>query len=46
MGIDIRPYINSSLNEIKNQIGLVHQAEYVAKLDELRRKYPQKNSSL
>ena len=40
MGIDIRPYINSSLNEIKNQIGLVHQAEYIAKLEELRRKYP------
>lgn len=38
-GIDIRPYIKSSLMEIKNQIGLVYQKEYLTKLDELRLKY-------
>jgi len=38
-GIDIRPYIKSSLMEIKNQIGLVHQKEYLAKLRELSLKY-------
>lgn len=40
MGIDIRPYIKTSLNEIKNQIGLVYQSEYIAKLNELQQKYP------
>ncbi len=38
-GIDIRPYINSSLLEIKNQIGLVYQKEYLTKLNELKLKY-------
>ena len=38
-GIDIRPYINSSLMEIENQIGLIHQEEYVAKLNDLSLKY-------
>jgi hypothetical protein len=38
-GIDIRPYIKSSLLEVKNQIGLIHQQEYIANLSELNRKY-------
>ena len=38
-GIDIRPYIRSSLMEIKNQIGLIHQKEYLTKLTELKLKY-------
>ncbi len=39
-GIDIRPYIKSTLNEIENQIGLIYQKAYIAKLNELRLKYP------
>jgi hypothetical protein len=39
-GIDIRPYLKSSLMEIKNQIGLIYQKEYIAKLNELSLKYP------
>jgi len=38
-GIDIRPYIQSSLLEIKNQIGLIYQKEYIAKLNEIILKY-------
>jgi hypothetical protein len=38
-GIDIRPYIQSSLMEIKNQIGLIYQEDYIAKLTELGLKY-------
>jgi len=38
-GIDIRPYIKSSLLEVKNQIGLIYQNEYITKLSELNRKY-------
>ncbi len=38
-GIDIRPYIRSSLMEIENQTGLVHQQDYLAKLREIRLKY-------
>ena len=38
-GIDIRPYIKSSLMEIKNQIGLIHQKEYLTKLSKLSLKY-------
>lgn len=38
-GIDIRPYIKSSLLEIKNLIGLIHQKEYITKLSELSLKY-------
>ena len=38
-GIDIRPYLRSSLMDIENQIGLVHQKEYLAKLKELKLKY-------
>ncbi len=38
-GIDIRPYIKSSLMEVKNQIGLMYQKEYIANLNELNLKY-------
>ena len=38
-GIDIRPYIRSSLLEIKNQIGFMHQKEYITRLSELSLKY-------
>ena len=38
-GIDIRPYIRSSLLEIKNQIGFIHQKEYITRLSELSLKY-------
>ena len=38
-GIDIRPYLKTSLLEIKNQIGLIHQKKYLAKLSELNLKY-------
>ncbi len=38
-GIDIRPYIKSSMMEIKNQIGLIYQKEYITKLSELSLKY-------
>ena len=38
-GIDIRPYIESSLMEIENQTGLVHQKEYLETLSNLRHKY-------
>jgi hypothetical protein len=38
-GIDIRPYIRSSLMEIESQTGLVHQQDYLAKLREIRLKY-------
>ena len=38
-GIDIRPYIGSSLMEIENQTGFIHQKEYLTKLSKLRLKY-------
>jgi hypothetical protein len=38
-GIDIRPYIGSSLMEIKNQTGFIYQKEYLTKLRELTLKY-------
>jgi hypothetical protein len=38
-GIDIRPYIGSSLMEIENQTGLVHRKGYLTKLRELWLKY-------
>ena len=38
-GIDIRPYLRSSLMEIENHTGLVHQKEYLTKLKELYLKY-------
>ncbi len=39
-GIDIRPYIKASINEITNQLGLRYQKQYLARLDRLSRKYP------
>jgi hypothetical protein len=38
-GIDIRPYIKTSLMDVKNQIGLIYQKDYIAKLNELSLKY-------
>jgi hypothetical protein len=38
-GIDIRPYIGSSLMEIENQTGFVYQKEYLTKLRELKLRY-------
>ena len=38
-GIDIRPYIRSSLMEIESQTGFVHQKEYLTRLSRLRLKY-------
>ncbi len=38
-GIDIRPYIKASMMEVKNQIGLIYQKEYITKLNELNLKY-------
>ena len=40
VGIDIRPYIKVSANEIANQLGLRYQKEYIARLNRLSRKYP------
>jgi len=39
-GIDIRPYIKASINEITNQLGLRYQKDYLARLARLSRKYP------
>jgi hypothetical protein len=38
-GIDIRPFISSSLQEIQSQLGLIYQKEYIARLKELDQKY-------
>ena len=38
-GIDIRPYVKSSLLQIENQMGLVHQKEYLTELKKLSLKY-------
>lgn len=38
-GIDIRPHIDMSLNNIKNQMGLAYRQAYLAELDNLKRKY-------
>ena len=38
-GIDIRPYIRSSLLEIESRSGLIHQKEYLTRLSNLRLKY-------
>ena len=39
IGIDIRPYIRASLMEIESRTGLVHQKEYLTRLNKLRLKY-------
>jgi hypothetical protein len=38
-GIDIRPHIKSVFNDITNQIGLIHQKEYLLQLEKLKAKY-------
>lgn len=38
-GIDIRPYIESSMNDISHQLGLIYQKEYLSTLADLARKY-------
>ena len=38
-GIDIRPYINLSMNDISNQKNLIHQKQYLTKLRSLKEKY-------
>jgi len=38
-GIDIRPYINLSMNDISSQKNLIHQKQYLTKLQSLKEKY-------
>lgn len=38
-GIDIRPYIDFSFYDIKSQKSLAHQEQYLATLEELKKKY-------
>jgi hypothetical protein len=38
-GIDIRPHINLSIDDIRNQKNLIYPEEYVAKLYQLQEKY-------
>jgi len=38
-GIDIRPHIELTFEDIKNQIGLIHQKQYLMKLEDLKKKY-------
>lgn len=38
-GIDIRPHIEMSFNDITNQMGLIHQKEYLLQLEDLKHKY-------
>ena len=38
-GIDIRPHIEMTYNDIANQMGLIHQKEYLLQLENLKRKY-------
>ena len=38
-GIDIRPHIEMTFNDITNQLGLIHQKEYLQQLEDLKRKY-------
>ena len=39
VGIDIRPYIESLLNDLQSQIGLIHQKQYLSELIKLADKY-------
>ena len=39
LGIDIRPHIKVSLNNIKNQMGLAYREIYLSELDMLKNKY-------
>jgi hypothetical protein len=38
-GIDIRPFIDYSFYEVSSQRGLIYQRQYLAKLNELKKKY-------
>jgi hypothetical protein len=38
-GIDIRPHIEIAYNDINNQIGLIHQKQYLLELEKLAKKY-------
>jgi len=38
-GIDIRPHIEFLLNDLQNQIGLIHQKQYLSELEQLADKY-------
>ena len=38
-GIDIRPHIEFLLNDLQNQIGLIHQKQYLSRLMQLADKY-------
>ncbi len=38
-GIDIMPHIKTLFNDISNQIGLIHQKQYLSKLEDLKEKY-------
>lgn len=38
-GIDIRPYLKSTFNDISNYVGLINQDEYLSKLEALMLKY-------
>jgi hypothetical protein len=38
-GLDIRPYIEKSYDEIRSQIGLVNQKMYISRLETLKQKY-------
>ena len=38
-GLDIRPYLEKSYDEINNQMGLVNQQRYIATLVDLKQKY-------
>jgi hypothetical protein len=38
-GIDIRPHIEMTYNEISHHTGLIHQKEYLLELEDLKRKY-------
>jgi hypothetical protein len=39
LGIDIRPHIKASINNVKNQIGLKDRKKYLLELDNLANKY-------
>jgi hypothetical protein len=39
-GVDIRPIIAATANDIRSQKGLIHQKAYLAELSRLAEKYP------
>jgi hypothetical protein len=38
-GLDIRPHIDLSINDISNQKNLIYRKSYLAKLQRLKEKY-------